>query len=108
EELQLRGRLGEVGKNRHAASIPDRLDRLAWTHPFALDVRRPAPADQPLECILDALGMTRGDQGPPDRRPSERVVPRQVDVADLLVDRESDVAQPLDRSLEPEPARRPL
>ena len=64
--------------------------------------------EDPPEGVLDALREAGPHERPGERRPAEGVVAGQVQRLDLRVDREPDLAQPVDGRDEPGPPARPL
>ena len=104
EQRHLRRRLREVRQHRQPAGVADRLDRLPRAKALARHVRRPAPADEPPERVLDARREPGRDQGPGDRRPAQRVVVVRIEPRHLVVDRQADLAQLRHGPLEPDAA----
>ena len=104
----MRQRLAEVGEGGKPAGRPDGLDRTDRAEAGTRHVRRAAAPDEALERVLDARRVTRGDEGPGDRRPAEGVVIAQVELGELFVDRELELSQTGDGPLEPLPAPRTL
>ena len=103
------GRLPEVRERGEAAGGADRVDRL--DRPEAASAGR-SPGwpvrQEPLERVLDALGVPGGDERAGDGGPAERVVAVQVVGSRMGVDRHADLAQPRDGRVEPQPARAAL
>ena len=93
-------RLPEVRERREAARGPDRVDRLDRREARPRHVARLAVRQEPLERVLDALGEPGRDEGARDGRPAQRVVRGEVEGRDLGVDRQPDLAQPLDGRVE--------
>ena len=88
-----------MGQHRQPAGVADRLDRLPRAQALARHVRRPAPADEPPERVLDARRVARRRSGP-GRSSAGRARRRRSGSSrrDLVVDRQADLAQRSTRS----------
>ena len=108
----MRSRRSEIRSGASQKCASDAMPpaaRIAWIASTGREARprhvaRLAVREEPPERVLDALGEPGRDEGAGDRRPAERVVRGEVEGRDLGVDRQPDLAQPLDRRVEAGPA----